>query len=74
MIRGRSADFADNAKSDNEKNISKPIKTRIDYRGRVYIPVEIRKNLQLKLNDEINLKCEGNVIILSPVGKKPLLG
>ena len=65
--------MAINVKSDAEKNSFSSIKTRIDYRGRVYIPIEIRKNLQLKPDNEINLKCEGNTIILSPARKRTLL-
>ena len=44
------------------------IKTRIDYRGRIYIPIEVRRTLQLKPNIEINLECKGDTIILSACG------
>jgi len=49
------------------------MKTRIDYRGRVYIPVEVRRNLRLKPNDELKLECEGKTIILSPSEKEGAL-
>jgi len=45
-----------------------PIKTRMDYRGRIYIPIEVRRILQLKPNIEIYLKCKDNTIILSIYG------
>jgi len=66
LIEGRAANFANNVKSKNRQRKFSSIKTRIDYRGRIYIPVEIRKNLNLKPDNEINLKCEGNTIVLSP--------
>jgi len=62
--------LANNLKSENRKRSSVTIKTRIDYRGRLYIPIVIRKNLKLKPDDEISLKCEGNTIVLSPAIKE----
>jgi AbrB family looped-hinge helix DNA binding protein len=58
--------LTNNIESDTEKHSPSPIETRIDYRGRVYIPVEIRKKLRLKADSVINLRCEDNSIILSP--------
>lgn len=38
---------------------------RIDELGRIVIPLEIRKMLDIKENDELNIDVEGNSIILS---------
>lgn len=37
---------------------------RIDLNGRVSIPREIRRLLQLELDDEVEIKTEGNKIII----------
>jgi len=52
----------------NSKSKFSPIKTRIDYRGRIYLPIKVRRTLQLKPNIEINLVCKGNSIVLSACG------
>lgn len=62
--------MADNIKPDGEERRFPSKKTRLDYRGRVYIPIEVRRTLQLKPDNEIDLKCESNLIILSPVRKR----
>jgi len=63
-MEGQPSNLLNNIKSNTKKCDSLSIKTRMDYRGRDYIPIEVRKSLQLKPNDEVNLKCESNTIIL----------
>jgi len=64
MIEGQPSNLLNNVKSNTKKHVSSSIKTRIDYRGRIYIPIEVRKNLRLKPDDEVNLKYENDTIIL----------
>jgi AbrB family looped-hinge helix DNA binding protein len=41
--------------------IPNTIKTKIDYRGRIYLPAELRKKLRLKPNDKISLTIKKEI-------------
>jgi len=64
MTEGQPSNLINNLKSIAKKRDSSSIKTKMDYRGRICIPIEVRKKLQLKPDDEINLKYENDTIIL----------
>lgn len=49
----------------NSRTKLSPIKTRIDYRGRIYIPIEVRRTLHLKPNIEIYLECKDDMMIFN---------
>jgi AbrB family looped-hinge helix DNA binding protein len=45
-------------KPNTSTNTPNTIKTKVDYRGRIYLPAELRKKLQLKPNDKISIMIE----------------